>query len=377
MNYKNLVKSLSENIVKTLAAKIKSAKKGECGKIIKEIEAAFKAKKIRAKEFDELTAAAGRKMDQLDEAKQDPDIKDREGSQLAIYHKGLKKSTKIKRDRQFKKQAAMADDNPDAYKPAPGDADAETKPSTHTKKYKKMYGEESIQEDAADASLKKKADKTGMPFGILKKVYNRGVAAWKSGHRPGTTPEQWGHARVNSFVTKAKGTWGKADADLAAKVKKEGLEEMTASRLHMDYKTKERPGYHYRATFSTINKMTRQRKLETLYFKSKLAALGYADKSKKEFEAGKMLESIDLSVEDSISVWIESYKALPQLEDKTDIEKRDEAIEAYLEAKSDVYEVTYAEMMDSGKDEVSKSILDKRRNMRRTETTGGNNDEYA
>ena len=69
------------------------------------------------------------------------------------------------------------------------------------------------------ASLKKKAEKTGMPMGILRKVYNRGVAAWKSGHRPGTTPEQWGHARVNSFVTKSSGTWGKADADLAAKVR--------------------------------------------------------------------------------------------------------------------------------------------------------------
>lgn len=77
------------------------------------------------------------------------------------------------------------------------------------------------------ASLKKKADKTGMPMGILRKVYNRGVAAWKSGHRPGTTPEQWGHARVNSFVTKSSGTWGKADSDLAAKVRGSSKKEET------------------------------------------------------------------------------------------------------------------------------------------------------
>jgi shikimate kinase/phosphopantetheine adenylyltransferase len=75
-----------------------------------------------------------------------------------------------------------------------------------------------LKEDA-DVSLKKKAEKTGIPFSILKKVYNRGVAAWRTGHRPGTTPEQWGHARVNSFATKGKGTWGGADKDLAAKVK--------------------------------------------------------------------------------------------------------------------------------------------------------------
>ncbi len=73
--------------------------------------------------------------------------------------------------------------------------------------------------EKADAAIKKKAEKSGMPAGILRKVYNRGVAAWKGGHRPGTTPQQWGLARVNSFVTKSKGTWGGADKDLAAKVR--------------------------------------------------------------------------------------------------------------------------------------------------------------
>ena len=67
--------------------------------------------------------------------------------------------------------------------------------------------------------LKKKAEKSGIPYGILKQVYNRGMAAWKGGHRPGTTPQQWAYARVNSFITKGKGTWGGADSDLAAKVK--------------------------------------------------------------------------------------------------------------------------------------------------------------
>ena len=66
--------------------------------------------------------------------------------------------------------------------------------------------------------LAAKAEKSGMPIGILRKVYNRGMAAWKTGHRPGTTAVQWGLARVNSFVTKSSGTWGKADKDLAAKV---------------------------------------------------------------------------------------------------------------------------------------------------------------
>ena len=75
--------------------------------------------------------------------------------------------------------------------------------------------------------LVKKAEKSGMPYSILKKVYDRGMAAWKTGHRPGTTPQQWAFARVNSFVTKSSGTWGKADKDLADKVrgaKKESIE---------------------------------------------------------------------------------------------------------------------------------------------------------
>ena len=71
--------------------------------------------------------------------------------------------------------------------------------------------------------LANKAEKSGMPYSILKKVYDRGMAAWKTGHRPGTTPQQWAFARVNSFVTKSSGTWGKADADLAKQVRGESV----------------------------------------------------------------------------------------------------------------------------------------------------------
>ena len=95
--------------------------------------------------------------------------------------------------------------------------------SKHTKNFKKKFGEmksfkQSIEEADAKAALKKKADKSGMPYAILKKVFDRGYAAWKTSHRPGTNPTQWGLARVNSFATKSKGTWGGADKDLAAKV---------------------------------------------------------------------------------------------------------------------------------------------------------------
>lgn len=167
-----------------------------------------------------------RRMSQADEVgeAQDPDIKDREGTQPAKYHSGLKKSTKIARDRHFKKFADRDDSNPANYKPAPGDANAKTKPSQYTKKYQALYDEdvdiafnnfmaEQYIEEKALEGLKKKAEKSGISYSTLKKVYDRGMAAWKSGHRPGTTPQQWAYARVNSYITKGK-TYHTADSDL-------------------------------------------------------------------------------------------------------------------------------------------------------------------
>jgi hypothetical protein len=92
--------------------------------------------------------------------------------------------------------------------------------------------DEAYQIDEKIKGLINKADKSGMPYGILKKVYDRGMAAWKTGHRPGTTPQQWAFARVNSFITKSSGTWGKADADLAKQVRGESIEEDSCWDTH-------------------------------------------------------------------------------------------------------------------------------------------------
>ena len=82
-----------------------------------------------------------------------------------------------------------------------------------------LMKKENLELDETITAVKNKAKKTGMPYSILKQVYNRGMAAWKGGHRPGATQQQWALARVNSFVTKSSGTWGGADKDLAAKVR--------------------------------------------------------------------------------------------------------------------------------------------------------------
>jgi hypothetical protein len=73
-----------------------------------------------------------------------------------------------------------------------------------------------------EKALKTKADETDVPIGIIRAVMRRGMAAWKTGHRPGATQEQWGYARVNAFLTKGEGTWGKADKDLAKEVRDGG-----------------------------------------------------------------------------------------------------------------------------------------------------------
>lgn len=163
----------------------------------------------------------------IDGVAQDKDIKDREGSQPKKYYAGdMSKSTKEKRAAHFSKGKSG---------PAPGDASAKTKPSKHTKKYQQMFGEVAELFDELDEAeikgLVDKAEKTGISYGILKKVYDRGMAAYKTGHRPGATAQQWAFARVNSFVTKGKGTWGKADADLAAKVRGEEVEKKTVKTI--------------------------------------------------------------------------------------------------------------------------------------------------
>jgi len=68
------------------------------------------------------------------------------------------------------------------------------------------------------ASLKKKSKASGIPMGILRKVFSKGMQAWNAGHRPGVAQHQWGMGRVNSFITGAGGA-RKADADLWSKAK--------------------------------------------------------------------------------------------------------------------------------------------------------------
>ena len=245
------------------------------------------------------------------DVKQDKDIKDREGTQPAKYYAkdaegdDMAKSTKQARARHFAKYGKKDDDTDSNYKPAPGDASAKTKPSKHTKKFKQMYGEdgpcwdthkqvgmkkkggrmvpncvpkeENIEEKID--GLVKKAEKSGMPYGILKKVYDRGMAAWKTGHRPGTTPQQWAFARVNSFVTKSSGTWGGADKDLAKQVR--GVKE--AYEIGKDYAKHTfsvTPGQNYN---QALKKKASKQNIKD-WFERESTRKEYQDRYKKDWE---------------------------------------------------------------------------------------------
>jgi hypothetical protein len=350
-DYENMLKQYMSDIKKPelknktasyIAARIAQEYKGQDGRklvqyINKLVDDGKLPKELKAEYQEEETMQTFSDLvKQINEVKQDKDVDDKDGTQPAKYYAGdMTKSTKSKRDAHFKAKKAG---------PAPGDADAKTKPSTHTKKFKQMYGEalpkdadqgdyiddfeksdapqfkgkskekrkdmaiaaylskneslldnvnkmlsminesghtdvasmknkvqiamsalqkmqgelgklgdeddlptwwtnkvatavsrlddmsdyldtqvESVELDEKIEGLVKKSEKSGMSYSILKKVYDRGMAAWKTGHRPGTTPQQWAMARVNSFTTKSAGTWGKADKDLAKQV--EQIEE--------------------------------------------------------------------------------------------------------------------------------------------------------
>lgn len=269
----------------------------------------------------------------LNEKKEEKDFEDKIKDHG--YFKDISTSTARKKMSQMKDQAAMPDDDPDAYKEMPGSTKGKKllKPSKHTKNYQELYGDdedsknesivnwelyqkmdhdfgniandlnlyesfsvitatglskenkediqkmgvdvkmmgpgwyltvkdsnkkkvlsylssegievnENLDENASgdrgpidsgkiEKALKKKSEETGVPLPLIRIVMRRGMAAWKSGHRPGAGQEQWGYARVNSFLTKAPGTWGRplknpvkggpkgaygADADVAKEV---------------------------------------------------------------------------------------------------------------------------------------------------------------
>jgi hypothetical protein len=148
------------------------------------------------------------------------------------YTSGLSESTSAKRKAEIRKRAK----GKDSYKPLPGDAKAKTKESKYTKSARKLRDEIRIETTKAPGKDRKKrfihaASKvTKIPKSIIETVYDRGLAAWASGHRPGASAQQWAYARVYSFLTGGK-TTKMADSSLYIKAKKILKEKNSDFRL--------------------------------------------------------------------------------------------------------------------------------------------------
>jgi len=125
--------------------------------------------------------------------------------QIKLYLKDLKRSEKVYTPIKYFQGLETLNDvkkrysriregskNKSRYKPFITDKNKATKKSKYTLVFEREYP------DAT--SLKRKSKVTGIPYKIIKKVYDKGLAAWGTGHRVGASGQQWGYARVHSFI---------------------------------------------------------------------------------------------------------------------------------------------------------------------------------
>jgi len=137
--------------------------------------------------------------------------KTRKGYNPAKYYRGLSRKQQTRRKREIKRFGSRSWKDPAAYKGFQTNKGVSTRKSSYTSRFTKKY--------PGAKSLAQKAKATGVPESVLRKVYNRGMAAWRTGHRPGATQQQWGYARVHSFLTCGK-TYRTTDSDLAKQIGK-------------------------------------------------------------------------------------------------------------------------------------------------------------
>jgi len=128
------------------------------------------------------------------------------GLQPEKYYRGLSAKKKTQRRREIKKFGALGWKDPAAYVGFKTDRGVKTRKSHYTADWYKIFPEAK--------SLAAKADATGVPLRFIEASYNRGMAAWRTGHRPGATQQSWAYARVHSLLLKGK-TFYTADSDLA------------------------------------------------------------------------------------------------------------------------------------------------------------------
>jgi len=123
------------------------------------------------------------------------------------YYSGLTRKKRSQRIKEIRKYGSYSWKSPKAYVGFKTDRGITTKKSKYTGKWNTLFP------DAK--SLEQKSKATGVPLKYIKASYNRGMAAWRTGHRPGATQQQWGYARVHSFLLCGK-THYSTDSDLVS-----------------------------------------------------------------------------------------------------------------------------------------------------------------
>ena len=126
------------------------------------------------------------------------------------YYRGLTKKQKLQRKKEIQKFSKKNWKDPKAYVGFKTDALGKSKSSNYTKRWRALFPNAK--------SLQEKSDATGVPLKYIKQSYNRGMAAWRTGHRPFATQQQWGYARTHSFLLCGK-TAVTADSDLVKEAK--------------------------------------------------------------------------------------------------------------------------------------------------------------
>ena len=121
------------------------------------------------------------------------------------YYQGLSVKKKTLRKKEIRKYGTLSWRDPKAYVGFKTDKGIQTRKSGYTASWEKKFPNATSHEDKSIVS--------GVPLHYITKSYNRGMAAWRTGHRPGATQQQWGYARVHSLLLCGK-TYYTTDSDI-------------------------------------------------------------------------------------------------------------------------------------------------------------------
>lgn len=129
------------------------------------------------------------------------------------YYAGLTLKQKIQRKKEIERFGEKHWDDPKAYVGFKTDKYAKTKKkSRYTQQWDRMFP------DAK--SIEERSKVTGVPKKFLYNVYRRAISAWRTGHRPGQTPQSWAYPRVSSVLLCGKAHYT-SDSDQVRLAKKE------------------------------------------------------------------------------------------------------------------------------------------------------------